>query len=109
MVLAGGSNFGLSGPLWAMFGAYLVFVWPSPQARVSALTIVGFNLVFAIVVTRGATLPVLIGGLIAGAGLAFLFQRYDDRGTAGARMPYLIAGGITVAFIVLALLRTYVL
>jgi membrane associated rhomboid family serine protease len=105
MVLAGAPAFGLSGVLFGMFGAYLIFVWPYPPARVQALIIIGINLLISIAF-GGFTLPQLVGGLIAGAGSVFLFQRYDDRTGSNPRTPYLIIGAVVVALILVAILRS---
>jgi membrane associated rhomboid family serine protease len=107
MVLAGGVAYGLIGPLFAMFGAYLIFSWAYPPARVQGLILVGLNLLFVLAFAP-TSLPMIVGGLIAGAGTVFLFQRYDDRPTAQARIPYLISGGVALGFVLLALLRSYV-
>jgi membrane associated rhomboid family serine protease len=105
MVLAGSAAFGLSGVLFGMFGAYLIFVWSYPPARMQALIIIGINLLISIAF-GGFTLPQIVGGLIAGAGATYLFQRYDDRPGAKTRTPYLIIGAVVGGLILLAILRT---
>lgn len=105
MVLAGSAAFGLTGVLFGMFGAYLILVWSYPPARVQALIIIGVNLLFSIAF-GGFSLPQLVGGLIAGAGSTYLFQRYDDRAGSKERTPYLIIGAVAGGLIVLAILRT---
>ena len=105
MVLAGAAGFGLTGVLFGMFGAYLIFVWSYPPARVQALIIIGLNLLISIAF-GGFSLPQLVGGLIAGAGATYLFQRSDDGAGWKARTPYLIVGAVVVGLIVLAILRT---
>lgn len=107
MALAGATAYGLVGPLFAMFGAYLIFSWAYPPARVQGLILVGLNLLFVLAFAPGS-LPMIVGGLIAGAGTVFLFQRYDERPAAQARTPYLISGGAALLFVVLAVLRSYV-
>lgn len=103
MVLTGAAPFGLSAVLFGMFGAYLIFVWDYPPARVQALVIMGIN--FLVVLFLGAyNLPLIVGGLIGGAGSTWLFQRYDDR-PGSERTPYLIIGAAVAAFIVAALVR----
>lgn len=105
MVLAGYPAFGLIGVLFGMFGAYLIFVWSHPPARTQALIIIGINLLISI--AFGAfSLPQIIGGLIAGVGATYLFQRYDDRAGSKPRTPYLIVGAVVVGFILLAILRS---
>lgn len=105
MVLAGQTAYGLSGVLFGMFGAYLIFVWSYPPARAQALIIIGINLLISIAF-GGFFLPQLVGGLIAGAGATYLFQRYDDRPRAGGRTPYLIIGAVVVGLILLAVVRS---
>jgi membrane associated rhomboid family serine protease len=108
MVISGSQPYGLSGVLFGMFGAYLVFIWSYPPARTQGLIVIGINLL--IVLLLGPVfLPQIVGGLIAGAGATYLFQRYDGRSGANPRTPYLIAGGVVVAFILVAILRTFVL
>jgi membrane associated rhomboid family serine protease len=106
MALASVAAYGLIGPLFAMFGAYLIFSWAYPPARVQGLILVGLNLLFVLAFAP-TSLPMIVGGLVAGAGTVFLFQRYDDRPAAQARVPYLISGGVALAFVVLAILRSY--
>jgi membrane associated rhomboid family serine protease len=105
MVLAEAAAYGLTGVLFGMFGAYLIFVWSYPPARVQALIIIGINLLISIAF-GGGTLPQLVGGLIAGAGATYLMQRYDDRSGSQARTPYLIIGAVVLGFILLAILRS---
>ncbi len=105
MVLSGNAAFGLSGVLFGMFGSYLIFVWAYPPARAQALIIIGINLLINIAF-GGFTLPQIIGGLIAGAGATYLFQRYDDRASSKARTPYLIIAAVVVGLIVLAIVRS---
>lgn len=106
MSLLSGFSSGLVAPLFGMFGAYLIFAWAYPPARVQALILVGVNLLFVMAFSP-FSLPMVVGGLIAGAGTVYLFQRYDDRPKAQARVPYLISGGVVVGFIALAVLRSY--
>jgi hypothetical protein len=101
MLLSGAASAGLVGVLFAVFGAYLISVWSSPPARTQALVIIGINLLISVALNPGG-LPALIGGLIAGAGVLYLFQRYDGR---RIRTAYLIIAAVTGAFIVLAILR----
>lgn len=105
MVLSGQPAFGLIGVLFGMFGSYLIFVWSYPPARAQALIIIGINLLINIAF-GGFTLPQLIGGLIAGAGVTYLFQRYDDRAGSKPRTPYLIVGAVVIGLILLAIVRS---
>ena len=107
MVLAGAGPYGLSGVLFGMFGAYLIFIWSYPPARAQALIIIGINLL--IVLFLGPVfLPQIVGGLIAGAGATYLFQRYEGRARSNPNTPNLIIGAVVAAFILMAILRTYV-
>jgi len=105
MILSGNVAYGLIGVLFGMFGAYLVFAWSYPPARVQALVIIGFNLLFSLAF-GGFSLPQIIGGLIAGAGATYLFQRYDDKAPSKPRTPYLIIVAVVAGFIVLAIVRS---
>jgi hypothetical protein len=105
MVLSGNPAFGLIGVLFGMFGSYLIFVWSFPPARAQALVIIGVNLLISIAF-GGFALPQIVGGLIAGAGSTYLFQRYDDRSGGQPRTPHLIIAGVVVGLILLAILRT---
>lgn len=102
-IVAGGPGaFGLTGALFALFGAYLVKIWSYPPARVQVLIMVGINLVFGIVV---GGLPQIVGGLIAGVGAAWILQRADDRPRGNPRSPYLLIGAVIAGFIVVTIAR----
>jgi membrane associated rhomboid family serine protease len=105
MVLSGYPAYGLSGVLFGMFGAYLIFVWSYPPARAQALIIIGVNLLINIAL-GGFTLPQIVAGLIVGAGATYLFRRYDDSRDSKARTPYLIIGAVVVGLILIAVVRT---
>src|SRR5690606_16173756 len=105
MVLSGNVAYGLLGVLFGMFGAYLIFAWSYPPARMQALIIIGFNLLFSLAF-GGFSLPQIIGGLIAGAGATYLFQRYDDRSGSNPRTPSLIVAAVVAAFILFAIIRS---
>jgi multisubunit Na+/H+ antiporter MnhE subunit len=91
--------------LFGMFGAYLIFVWSYPPARVQALIIIGVNLLINIAL-GGFTLPQIVAGLIVGAGATYLFRRYDDSSDSKARTPYLIIAAVVVGLILIAIVRT---
>lgn len=105
MVLSGSPAYGLSGVLFAVFGAFLIFVWSYPPARVQALIIIGLNLLITIAL-GGFTLPQIVAGLIVGAGATYLFRRYDDTRGSKARTPYLIIGAVVVGLILMAVVRS---
>jgi membrane associated rhomboid family serine protease len=105
MLLSGTYAAGLVGLLFAVFGAYLISVWSYPPARIQALVIIGINLLITLAVHPGG-LPALVGGLIAGCGVLYLFQRYQDR--SPTRTPYLIIAAVAGAFIVFAIVRSLI-
>lgn len=107
MVLSGTASYGLVGVLFAMFGAYLITAWSYPPARTQALVIIGVNLLISLALGP-RILPQLIGGLIAGAGALYLFQRYEDRPGSAPSTPYLIIAAVAGGFIVIAILRSLV-
>ncbi len=105
MVIAGGASFGLSGMLFGMFGSYLIYVWSYPPARVQVLIMIGINLLISLAF-GGFFLPLIIGGLIGGAGATWLFQRADDRSRATPRTTHLILAAVVGGFILFAILRS---
>jgi membrane associated rhomboid family serine protease len=105
MILSGFPAYGLSGVLFGVFGAYLILVWPHPQARIRALIIIGVSLLINIAF-GGLTLPMIVGGLIAGAGSTYLFRRYEGAAGSKARTPFLIIGAVVVGFVLIAIVRT---
>ena len=105
MVIAGTTSFGLSGMLFGMFGSYLIFVWSYPPARVQVLVMIGINLLISLAF-GGFFLPLIIGGLLGGAGATWLFQRADDRSRSNPRTTYLILAAVVAAFILFAILRS---
>ena len=105
MVIAGGPSFGLSGMLFGMFGSYLIFVWSYPPARVQVLVMIGINLLISLAF-GGFFLPLIIGGLIGGAGATWLFQRVDHQSRSTPRNTYLIIAAVVAAFILFAILRS---
>jgi len=105
MVIAGGPSFGLSGMLFGMFGSYLIFVWSYPPARVQVLVMIGINLLISLAF-GGFFLPLIIGGLIGGAGATWLFQRADHQSRSNPRNTYLIIAAVVAAFILFAILRS---
>jgi membrane associated rhomboid family serine protease len=105
MVIAAGPSFGLSGMLFGMFGSYLIFVWSYPPARVQVLVMIGINLLISLAF-GGFFLPLIIGGLIGGAGATWLFQRADNTARSNPRSTYLIIAAVVAAFILFAILRS---
>jgi len=105
MVIAGGASFGLSGMLFGMFGSYLIFVWSYPPARVQVLVMIGINLLISLAF-GGFFLPLIIGGLIGGAGTTWLFHRADEHSRPSPRAVNLIIAAVVAAFVVFAIIRS---
>jgi hypothetical protein len=101
MMLSGYPSFGLTAPLFGMFGALLVEVWGDPRLRSQILIITAVNLLFALV---GNSLPALVGGMIGGAGTVYLAAVGPSRGWK-ARTPVLIIAGVCVGLVALTVLR----
>jgi len=101
MVLAGQLAVGLVGPLFGLFGALLVLVWPDQRIRVQILVMIGFNLLLSLAL-GGAGLPGLVGGLVAGAGTTYALRSAEDH---PGRRPWLLVGGSTAVLVVLAVVR----
>lgn len=108
MTLVSGIGYGLIGALFGLFGAYLIQAWAYPPARAQVLIMIGINFVISITFGRGFFLPALVGGLIAGAGAMYLFQRYDARARSNPRTPYLIIWAVVFGFIALAIISSLV-
>lgn len=100
-MLSGAASFGLTAPLFGLFGALLVEVWGDPRARTQILIITAINLLFAL---TGGGLPALVGGMIGGAGTLYLLESGPSRGWK-PRTPVLIIAGVCAVFVVLAVLR----
>ena len=100
-LLAGFPAYGLTGPLFGLFGALLVLVWQDPRIRVQILVMIGLNLVLSLALGGGG-LPALVGGLVAGAGATYAMRTAEDR---PGRRPWLMVGGATGLLVVLAVLR----
>ncbi len=101
MMLSGVASFGLTAPLFGLFGALLVQVWNDPRARTQILIITAINLLFAL---SGGGLPALVGGMIGGAGTIYLLQSGPNRGWK-PRTPVLIIAGVCAVFMALAIAR----
>ncbi len=104
MLLAGYASYGLIGPLFGLFAALLVVVWPDTQARVQLLIMLGINFVINISLGGAASLPALIGGLLGGAGVMYVLSTAGDR-TWKKRTPSLIIGGSLVGLVVVTIVR----
>lgn len=102
-VLFGAYGYGLFGALFGIFASYLISVWPSPQARTQLLITLAIYVLIVIVFSPSA-LPELIGGIIGGAGAAYLLHRNEDS-PRGMRNAYLIIGGVLVLLVAIAIVR----
>jgi membrane associated rhomboid family serine protease len=100
-MLSGSASYGLTAPLFGLFGALLVEVWGDPRMRTQILIITAINLLFAL--TSGG-LPALVGGMVGGAGTIYLLQSGPNRGWK-PRTPVLIIAGVCVVFVALAVVR----
>ena len=101
-VLAGGAGYGLSAPLFGCFAALLVVVWDDARVRTQIMIMIAINLLLTIVIGGPASLAMLVGAMIAGAGATYLFRIAPDRGWQ-PRTPglILVAGcAVLVAFAV---------
>jgi membrane associated rhomboid family serine protease len=103
-LLSGQAAYGLFGPLFGVFAAVLVLVWPEAQVRNRFLVMIGVNLLLILVISRGQGLPEVIGAMLAGAGLTALRQRAADRPLPKPWTPQLIVGGAAAVLVLLAAL-----
>ncbi|MCS0500107.1 rhomboid family intramembrane serine protease [Protaetiibacter mangrovi] len=97
-LIFGGLASGLGAGLFGLLGSYAVLMWSYPPARMQILVVLAINLVINLAL-GGGSLPLIIGGLLAGAGSTYLLQFYDDRARSKPSTPYLIiaAGAIALA------------
>jgi membrane associated rhomboid family serine protease len=101
-----GSSIGLIGPVWGIFGAYLIVVWDQPQVRNRLLITMVIWFLFSLFF---GNIVAVIGGAAGGIGTILLLRRFDDRPRSRPSTPYLlIAAGLGV-LIVLAILSATVL
>lgn len=102
-LLSGQPGYGLIAPLFGLFAALLVLEWQSQQLRTQILIMLGINLLITIVLNRGYGLPELIGGLLGGAGMTWIYKIAPDRGWK-PRTPTLIVVGSATALAVIAII-----
>lgn len=103
-LLAGQPAYGLIGPLFGVFGAVLVLVWPDSRTRTRFLVMIGINLLLILVLSQGQGLACIVGALLAGAGVTALRRRAADRPLPRPWTPDLIVAGGTVVLVLLAAL-----
>jgi membrane associated rhomboid family serine protease len=102
-LIFGGAAYGLSAGLFGLLGSYAVLMWSYPPARTQILVVLAINLAINLAL-GGGTIPLIFGGLLAGAGATYLLQFYDERPRAKRSTPYLIIGGGVVALALVAVI-----
>jgi len=102
-LIFGGAALGLGAGLFGLFGSYAVIMWSSPPARTQVLVILALNLAINLAL-GGGSFPLILGGLLAGAGATYLMQFYADRARSKPSTPYLIIGGGVAAMAAIAIL-----
>ena len=104
--IALGSSIGLIGPVWGIFGAYLIVVWDQPMVRNRLLITMAIWFLFSLFF---GNIVAVIGGAAGGIGTILLLRRFDDRPRSRPSTPYLlIAAGLGV-LIALAILSATVI
>lgn len=100
-LIFGGVAYGLAAGLFGLLGSYAVLMWPYPQARMQILVVLAINLAINLAL-GGGSLPLIVGGLLAGAGSTYLLQFYAERARSKASTPYLIIAGAVVGLAAVA-------
>ncbi|RQP10639.1 MAG: rhomboid family intramembrane serine protease [Microbacteriaceae bacterium] len=100
-LIFGGIAYGLAAGLFGLLGSYAVLMWSYPPARTQILVVLAINLAINLAL-GGGTIPLIFGGLLAGAGATYLLQFYEDRPRSKPTTPYLIIGGAVVALALVA-------
>jgi membrane associated rhomboid family serine protease len=103
-VIAGVAGFGLFGALYGLIASTLIAIWASPAARTQFLIMFGIYLLITIVLSPSLLFEV-IGGILGGAGSAFLLHRYEDTQRL-TRRAYLIVGASLVVLVAIAVVRS---
>ena len=99
--IALGSSIGLIGPVWGIFGAYLVVVWDQPAVRNRLVITMVIWFIFSLFF---GNIVAVIGGAAGGIGTILLLRRYDDRPKARPSTPYLLLAAGLAVLIALAIL-----
>lgn len=102
-LIFGGAAIGLTAGLFGLFGAYALLMWSYPAARNQILVILVLNLAINLAF-GGSSLPLILGGLLAGAGSTYLLQFYAERARSKPSTPYLIIGAAVVGLAIIAVL-----
>jgi membrane associated rhomboid family serine protease len=103
-LLAGQPAYGLTGPLFGLFGALLVLVWSDQRIRVQILVMIGLNLLLSLAF-GGFGLAALVGGLLAGAGTMYVLHSAADHPRWRPHTPALWIGAPTAVLVLLAIAR----
>ena len=103
-VVAGAQGFGLYGALYGLIASTLISIWGSPAARTQFLILFGVYLLITIVLSPTLLFEV-IGGIIGGAGSAYLLHRYEDTPRLTRRTYGIIAGSLVV-LVAIAIVRS---
>jgi membrane associated rhomboid family serine protease len=101
-----GSSIGLVGPVWGIFGAYLILVWDQPPVRNRLLIIMVIWFLFSLFF---GNIVAVIGGAAGGIGTILVLRRFDDRPNARPSTPYLLLAAGLGALIALAILSATVI
>jgi len=104
--IALGSSIGLIGPVWGIFGAYLIVVWDQPTVRNRLLITMVIWFLFSLFF---GNIVAVIGGAAGGIGTILLLRRFDDRPQARPSTPYLLLAAGLAVLIVLAILSATVI
>lgn len=101
-----GSSIGLIGPVWGIFGAYLIVVWDQPQVRNRLLITMVIWFIFSLFF---GNIVAVIGGAAGGIGTILLLRRYDHRPKSRPSTPYLLLAAGLAVLIALAILSATVI
>ncbi|QEO09060.1 rhomboid family intramembrane serine protease [Protaetiibacter larvae] len=100
-LIFGGVALGLGAGLFGLFGSYAVLMWSYPPARTQILVVLAINVAINLAL-GGGSLPLILAGLLAGAGATYLLQFYADRARSHPSTPYLIIGAGVAALAAVA-------
>lgn len=103
-VIAGVTGFGLYGALYGLIASTLISIWGSPAARTQFLILFGVYLLITIVLSPSLLFEV-IGGIIGGAGSAYLLHRFEDTPRFERRASVIIVVSLLV-LVAIAVIRS---
>lgn len=106
MVIFGAVAYGLGAALFGLFGSYAVTAWSYPPARNQILIVLALNVAINLAIGGGYSLPYILGGAAAGAGVTYLLSFYEERPRSNPRTPYLIIGAVLVGMILVAVVTS---